>query len=46
MPPYRDRRRSGPVPGKGRAWLDFQNDVTVKDVRPGRAGELSARSSI
>ncbi len=20
------------VPGKGRAWLDFQNDVTVKDV--------------
>ena len=21
------------VPGKGRAWLDFQNDVTVKDVR-------------
>ena len=25
------------VPGKGRAWLDYQNDVTVKDV------ELSAR---
>ena len=21
------------VPGKGRAWLDFQNDVSVKDVR-------------
>ncbi len=21
------------VPGKGRAWLDFQNDVTVKDVQ-------------
>ena len=21
------------VPGKGRAWLDFQNDVTVKDVK-------------
>lgn len=21
------------VPGKGRAWLDFQNDVTAKDVR-------------
>ncbi|MBS0125315.1 sarcosine oxidase subunit alpha family protein [Thetidibacter halocola] len=21
------------VPGKGRAWVDFQNDVTVKDVR-------------
>jgi methylglutamate dehydrogenase subunit C len=21
------------VPGKGRAWLDFQNDVTVKDIR-------------
>ena len=21
------------VPGRGRAWLDFQNDVTVKDVR-------------
>lgn len=26
------------VPGKGRAWLDFQNDVTVKDVRQA-AGE-------
>jgi methylglutamate dehydrogenase subunit C len=21
------------VPGKGRAWLDFQNDITVKDVK-------------
>ncbi|WP_062762153.1 sarcosine oxidase subunit alpha family protein [Falsirhodobacter sp. alg1] len=21
------------VPGKGRAWVDFQNDVTVKDIR-------------
>ncbi len=21
------------VPGRGRAWLDFQNDVTVKDVK-------------
>ncbi len=21
------------VPGKGRAWLDFQNDVTAKDIR-------------
>ena len=27
------------VPGKGRAWLDFQNDVTVKDV------ELAAREN-
>ena len=27
------------VPGKGRAWLDFQNDVTVKDV------EQSAREN-
>lgn len=26
------------VPGKGRAWLDFQNDVTVKDVKQA-AGE-------
>lgn len=26
------------VPGKGRAWLDFQNDVTVKDVK-GAAAE-------
>ena len=26
--------------GSGRAWLDFQNDVTVKDVGPGGAGEL------
>lgn len=25
------------VPGKGRAWLDFQNDVTVKDVRQAAA---------
>ena len=24
---------SGRCPGKGRAWLDFQNDVTVKDVK-------------
>ena len=21
------------VPGKGRAWVDFQNDVSVKDVK-------------
>jgi heterotetrameric sarcosine oxidase alpha subunit len=26
-------RRLWAVPGKGRAWLDFQNDVTVKDIR-------------
>ena len=26
-------RRLWAVPGKGRAWLDFQNDVTVKDVK-------------
>ncbi|WP_300031758.1 sarcosine oxidase subunit alpha family protein [uncultured Roseobacter sp.] len=25
------------VPSKGRAWLDFQNDVTVKDVRQAAA---------
>ena len=25
------------VPGRGRAWLDFQNDVTVKDVRQAAA---------
>ncbi|AVO36258.1 sarcosine oxidase subunit alpha family protein [Pukyongiella litopenaei] len=25
------------VPGKGRAWLDFQNDVTVKDVEQAAA---------
>ncbi|MFW8594846.1 sarcosine oxidase subunit alpha family protein [Cribrihabitans neustonicus] len=25
------------VPGKGRAWLDFQNDVTVKDVQQAAA---------
>ncbi|WP_299928972.1 sarcosine oxidase subunit alpha family protein [uncultured Pelagimonas sp.] len=30
--PYRIRRL-WTVPGKGRAWLDFQNDVTVKDVK-------------
>ncbi len=30
--PYR-LRRLWAVAGKGRAWLDFQNDVTVKDVR-------------
>ncbi len=30
--PYRIRRLWA-VPGKGRAWLDFQNDVTVKDVQ-------------
>ncbi|MBY6160733.1 sarcosine oxidase subunit alpha family protein [Mameliella alba] len=30
--PYRIRRLWA-VPGKGRAWLDFQNDVTVKDVK-------------
>jgi sarcosine oxidase subunit alpha len=29
--PYR-LRRFWAVPGNGRAWLDFQNDVTVKDV--------------
>lgn len=29
--PYR-LRRLWAVEGKGRAWLDFQNDVTVKDV--------------
>ncbi|MHC0054901.1 sarcosine oxidase subunit alpha family protein [Actibacterium sp. D379-3] len=28
------------VPGRGRAWLDFQNDVTVKDV------ELAARENL
>ncbi|MBT0958803.1 sarcosine oxidase subunit alpha family protein [Alphaproteobacteria bacterium KMM 3653] len=28
------------VPGKGRAWLDFQNDVTVKDV------QLAARENL
>ncbi len=27
------------VPGKGRAWLDFQNDVTIKDV------DLAAREN-
>ena len=26
-------RRLWAVPGPGRAWLDFQNDVTVKDVK-------------
>jgi sarcosine oxidase subunit alpha len=30
--PYRIRPLWA-VPGKGRAWLDFQNDVTVKDVK-------------
>ncbi|MFC6688057.1 sarcosine oxidase subunit alpha family protein [Jhaorihella thermophila] len=25
------------VPGRGRAWLDFQNDVTVKDVKQAAA---------
>ena len=30
--PYR-LRRLWAVEGKGRAWLDFQNDVTVKDVK-------------
>ena len=30
--PYR-LRRLWTVPGKGRAWLDFQNDVTVKDIK-------------
>ncbi|MDU8911222.1 sarcosine oxidase subunit alpha family protein [Aestuariicoccus sp. MJ-SS9] len=29
--PYR-MQQLWAVPGKGRAWLDFQNDVTVKDV--------------
>ena len=34
------------VPGlKGRAWLDFANDVTIKDVRARRAGKLPLRSS-
>ncbi len=33
------------VPGKGRAWLDFQNDVTVKDVKQA-ATENFRRSSI
>ncbi|MFD0979622.1 sarcosine oxidase subunit alpha family protein [Tropicimonas aquimaris] len=34
-PAEQDAGRSSPiwvVPGKGRAWLDFQNDVTTKDV--------------
>ncbi|MGP6087486.1 sarcosine oxidase subunit alpha family protein [Antarctobacter jejuensis] len=30
-------RRLWAVPGKGRAWLDFQNDVTVKDVKQAAA---------
>ncbi|MDJ0821412.1 MAG: sarcosine oxidase subunit alpha family protein [Paracoccaceae bacterium] len=30
--PYR-LRRLWAVPGKGRAWLDFQNDVSVKDIK-------------
>ncbi len=30
------------VPGKGRAWLDFQNDVTVKDVE--QAAQENMRS--
>ncbi|MBP0484063.1 sarcosine oxidase subunit alpha family protein [Sagittula salina] len=30
-------RRLWAVPGRGRAWLDFQNDVTVKDVRQAAA---------
>ncbi|MDA7427534.1 sarcosine oxidase subunit alpha family protein [Primorskyibacter aestuariivivens] len=30
--PYRIRPLWA-VPGRGRAWLDFQNDVTVKDVK-------------
>ncbi|CUH77856.1 sarcosine oxidase subunit alpha family protein [Tropicibacter naphthalenivorans] len=34
--PYR-LRRLWAVEGKGRAWLDFQNDVTVKDVRQAAA---------
>ncbi len=34
--PYR-LRRLWAVAGKGRAWLDFQNDVTVKDVKQAAA---------
>ena len=34
--PYR-LRRFWAVPGRGRAWLDFQNDVTVKDVKQAAA---------
>ncbi|KUF09258.1 sarcosine oxidase subunit alpha family protein [Pseudoponticoccus marisrubri] len=30
-------RRLWAVPGRGRAWLDFQNDVTVKDVKQAAA---------
>ncbi|WP_424970989.1 sarcosine oxidase subunit alpha family protein [Dinoroseobacter sp. S76] len=32
----------GPRPGKDRAWLDFQNDVTVKDVRQAAAENLTS----
>jgi len=30
------------VPGKGRAWLDFQNDVTVKDVKQAATENFSS----
>jgi len=30
------------VPGKGRAWLDFQNDVTVKDVTQAAAENFTS----
>ncbi len=30
------------VPGKGRAWLDFQNDVTVKDVTQSARENMSS----
>jgi sarcosine oxidase subunit alpha len=30
------------VPGKGRAWLDFQNDVTVKDVKQAAAENFAS----
>ncbi|WP_223424583.1 sarcosine oxidase subunit alpha family protein [Tateyamaria pelophila] len=30
------------VPGKGRAWLDFQNDVSVKDVKQSAAENFAS----
>ncbi len=30
------------VPGKGRAWLDYQNDVTVKDVKQAAQENLAS----
>ncbi|WP_300056082.1 sarcosine oxidase subunit alpha family protein [uncultured Roseobacter sp.] len=30
------------VPGKGRAWLDFQNDVTVKDIKQAATENFSS----